>query len=154
MQKSSMDRQANMRQAIEMARRNPSAPFGSVLVNRSTGKIVASGVNQSSANPTLHGEIAAINDYVERGGTEWRELTLYTTAEPCCMCQGAILWSGIQEVCFGTSISRLQSLGWNQIEIPAAEVVSRSWNPRAAIIGGVCADECDQLFVEATKRMR
>ena len=89
-----------------------------------------------------------------RVGTEWHELTLYTTAEPCCMCQGAILWSGIQEVCFGTSIARLQSLGWKQIEIPAAEIVARSWNPHVAIIEGVCADECDQLFVEATERTR
>ena len=32
------------------------------------------------------------------------QLVLYTTAEPCPMCQGAISWSGIGTVVSGTSI--------------------------------------------------
>ena len=78
-----------MKEAIELAHQNPRAPFGSVLVDRRTGEIVARGVNDSSANPTLHGEIAAINDYALRENVDWNELTLYTTAEPCCR------WSGM-----------------------------------------------------------
>ena len=148
MQSSSSDHDAHMRKAIELARKNPHAPFGSVLVERRTGKIVASGVNQSSAHPTLHGEMAAINDYARQGKADWHALTLYTTAEPCCMCQGAILWSGIQEVVFGISISQLKALGWKQIDIPAEEVVARSWNPNVRILGAVCAAECERLFVQ------
>jgi tRNA(Arg) A34 adenosine deaminase TadA/tryptophan-rich sensory protein len=143
---SSVDHDAHMQKAIEVARQNPKAPFGSVLVDRRSGKVVASGVNQSSENPTLHGEMAAINDYVRQGKTDWNQLVLYTTAEPCCMCQGAILWSGIREVVFGTSISQLKSLGWRQIDIAANEVVARSWDPDVQIVGGVRAAECDQLF--------
>ena len=142
---SSLDRDAHMQKAIELAQQNPEAPFGSVLVDRRTGKVVASGVNQSSDNPTLHGEIAAINDYSRQGKTDWEQLTLYTTAEPCCMCQGAILWSGIREVVFGTSISQLKAFGWRQIDIAAKEVVARSWDPDVLIVGGVCAAECDAL---------
>jgi tRNA(Arg) A34 adenosine deaminase TadA len=148
MHSSSLDHHAYMQKAIELARENPKAPFGSVLVERQTGRIVASGVNQSSANPTLHGEMAAINDYARQGKADWEALTLYTTAEPCCMCQGAILWSGIQEVVFGISISQLKALGWKQIDIPAEEVVARSWNPNVRMLGAVCAAECEQLFVE------
>lgn len=153
MQSSSLNHHAHMQKAIEMAQANPKAPFGSVLVDRRTGQIVASGVNQSSANPTLHGEIAAINDYAAKGGTDWHELTLYTTAEPCCMCQGAILWSDIREVVFGTAISKLKSLGWKQIDIPAEEVVARSWDTAVSILGGVCAEECDQLFAESPRHL-
>ena len=142
----SLDHDAHMQKAIELAQQNPQAPFGSVLVDRRTGKVVASGVNQSSDNPTLHGEIAVISDYARQGKTDWNQLTLYTTAEPCCMCQGAILWSGIREVAFGTSISTLTSLGWKQIEIAASEVVARSWDPDVLIVGGVRAAECDALF--------
>lgn len=32
----------------------------------------------------------------------------YTTAEPCPMCQAAILWSGIGTVVLGSSIRSLQ----------------------------------------------
>ena len=135
--------------AIELAKKNPVAPFAAVLVDRRSGEIVASGVNQSSSNPTLHGEIAAINDYAAREGRDWDQLTLYTTAEPCCMCQGAILWAGIDEVVYGTSITELQRIGWRQIDIGAQEVAARSWNPELAIFGGVRASECDQLFRDA-----
>ena len=138
-----------MRQAIEVARQNPRAPFGSVLVDRHLGQVVASGVNASSSNPTYHGEMVAINAYVQQGGANWPRLTLYTTAEPCCMCQGAILWAGIEEVVFGVSIDDLQKLGWRQIAISAAEVIERSWDSQARVIAGVCREECLQLFEQA-----
>lgn len=146
---SSLDHDAHMRSAIELAKKNPKAPFGSVVVDRQTGKMVASGINQSSMNPTFHGEIVAINDYSLRGNEAWDRLTLYTTAEPCCMCQGAILWSGIREVVYGTSILQLISLGWRQIDIPAQEVVRRSWDPDLVMVAGVCETECNRLFTKA-----
>ena len=144
-----IDHEPYMLKAIELAQQNPQAPFGCVLVDRPSGKVVATGINQSSANPTLHGEIAAINDYAGRAGNDWDQLILYTTAEPCCMCQGAILWAGIHEVVYGTSIKQLISLGWRQIDLPAQEVVDRSWNRGLSIVAGVCADRCDQLFTAA-----
>lgn len=146
---SSLDHDAFMQCAIELAQENPKAPFGCVLVDQLTGKVVATGINQSSTNPTLHGEIAAINNYSQRTNTAWRQLTLYTTAEPCCMCQGAILWSGIREVVFGTSIAQLMDLGWRQIDLPAQEVVNRSWDRDVVIVAGVRAAESTQLFVAA-----
>jgi len=51
-----------------------------------------------------HAEMQAIAAAERRLGT-WnlsgRNLTLYTTAEPCMMCVGGILWSGINRVVFG-----------------------------------------------------
>jgi hypothetical protein len=44
------------------------------------GLVVSRGVNRSSSDTTLHGEIAAINDYVRQNGTVWQALTLYTTS--------------------------------------------------------------------------
>ena len=149
MQTSGLDHDKYMRIAIELAQENPRAPFAAVLVDQKSGEIVATGLNQSSSNPTLHGEIAAINTYAQLEGDDWQELTLYTTAEPCCMCQGAILWAGIAEVVFGTSIAELRRIGWKQIDIPAHEVIARSWKPDIAVLGGVRAEECDQLFRKA-----
>lgn len=138
-----------MREAIAVASDNPRAPFGVVLVDNTLNAIVARGCNQSQINPTLHGEIAAINDYVRQNGKNWSGLSLYTTAEPCCMCQGAIIWAGIAKVVFGTSIAELQQQGWRQIDIPSEEVIARSWLPNLGITAGVLASECDELFRRA-----
>ncbi|MEM9355325.1 MAG: nucleoside deaminase [Pseudomonadota bacterium] len=149
MNSKALDHETYMREAIAVARGNPKAPFGTVLVDRNLDAIVARGCNQSHTNPTWHGEIAAINDYVRQDGKNWGELTLYTTAEPCCMCQGAILWSGITEVVFGTSIAELKRQGWRQIDIPSQQIVSRSWLPHLGIKAGVLSSECNELFRRA-----
>ncbi len=145
------DHEAHMREAIAAASKNPAAPFGAVLVDRTTGQVVARGVNRSRANPTLHGEIAAINAYADEGGGDWQNLALYTTAEPCCMCQGAILWAGIAEVVYGTSIATLKELGWKQIDLTAEEVTARSWQPRPTLIPSVLESACDELFRRAKR---
>jgi tRNA(Arg) A34 adenosine deaminase TadA len=124
---SDLDHERYMRRTIKLAGNVPSVPFGALIVDRRTGKIVAEGWNKSSANPTWHGEIDAINQLAEsQEEYEGEDLVLYTTAEPCPMCQGAILWSGIETVVYGTSIRLLQSQGWRQIDILAEEVVRRS----------------------------
>lgn len=139
-----------MRRAIELAGNVPNAPFGAVIVDMQTGLIVAEGWNQTSVNPTWHGEIDAINRMVLSGsGIETKQLALYTTAEPCPMCQAAILWAGIELVVFGTSIRSLQRFGWRQIEISADEVVRRSPAWKCTVIGGVLEQECDALFERA-----
>jgi tRNA(Arg) A34 adenosine deaminase TadA len=68
------------------------------------------------------------------------------------MCQGAILWTGIEMVVFGPSIRTLQKMGWRQIDISAEEVIRRSPAWRCTILGGVLEKECDSLFTLATSR--
>lgn len=147
------DHEHYMRRAIELAANVPAYPFGAVIVDRGNGKIVAEGWNKSSVNPTFHGEIDAINRLVlNHPGIDCKELMLYTTAEPCPMCQGAILWTGIQMVVFGTSIRSLQKMGWRQIDILAEEVIRRSPSWRCTIIGGILEQECDAMFELAISR--
>jgi tRNA(Arg) A34 adenosine deaminase TadA len=68
------------------------------------------------------------------------------------MCQGAILWTGIEMVVFGTSIRSLQKMGWRQIDILAEEVVRRSPAWKCTITGGVLEQESDALFALAISR--
>ncbi|MDB5336574.1 MAG: CMP/dCMP deaminase zinc-binding protein [Planctomycetaceae bacterium] len=143
-----------MRRAIELAANTPDLPFGAVIANQESGEIVAEGWNRSSLNPTWHGEIDAINSLAQiRSVIEPNQLVLYTTAEPCPMCQGAILWTGIGTVVYGTSIRTLQSQGWRQIDIPAAEVIRRSPTWKCSLIAGILEKECNALFVAASKGM-
>lgn len=147
-----IDHERFMRQAIRLAGHVPDLPFGAVIVHRETGEVLAEGWNRSEEHPLWHGEIDAINRLVATAASaDFRDLVLYTTAEPCPMCQGAILWAGIGEVVFGTSIRFLIDTGWRQIDIPAAEVVSRAPEWQCRVTGGVLQAECDELFLTAAR---
>jgi tRNA(Arg) A34 adenosine deaminase TadA len=139
-----------MRLAIDSARTVPSLPFGAVIVRRTNGECVAVGANRSAENPILHGEIdAIIQCAAEHRQLDWTDLALYTTAEPCPMCQSAIAWAGIPEVFYGTSIRYLQHRGWNQIDIRVDEVARRTPFRSIRIVGGILESECNALFVAA-----
>lgn len=137
-----------MQVAIEHARHNPQAPFAALIVDQTTGKIVGKGLNNSRANPTLHGEIDAINDAVKNNPKiDWHHMTLYTTAEPCSMCQSAVIWAGIPRVVFGTSMEFLLKNGWDQIEMTSVDMNSHAPFYKGTVTGGVLAQKTDALFV-------
>jgi len=141
-----------MRQAIALAKQVPRLPFGAVIVRRATGEIVGEGFNRSSESPTFHGEIDAINRCAAaHRSIDWTELDLYTTAEPCPMCQSAIEWAGIATVYYGTSIPYLKDRGWWQIDIRAEEVARRTPFRQTNIVGGILESECNPLFDAAPK---
>jgi tRNA(adenine34) deaminase len=145
-----LDHRAYMRRAIRQAQVVPKHPFGAVLVRAEDGAVVAEGHNRTSVNPTYHGEIEAINQYASlRRDGDWSDLVLYTTAEPCPMCQSAVLWAGIGTVVFGSSIPFLSKLGWWQINVRAEEMVRSTPFRRCVLVGGVLEGECNELFLAA-----
>ena len=135
-----------MAEAIRLTRPPSQTPFACVLVDRRADQIVASGLNDRASFPMLHAEVVALQNYSQTMQPEWQHITLYSTAEPCPMCQSAILWCGIPETIFGTSIETLIRIGYRQIEISAEEVIRRSWSAGATVTGGVLEEECDALF--------
>jgi tRNA(adenine34) deaminase len=137
-----------MRAAIAMAMQNPVYPFGAVITNASDGSILARGVNTTSLNPIFHGEIACMNNYIERYGNQnWSELVLYTTGEPCPMCMSALIWAGISGVVYGSSIKTIRQSQIDQFTYSAKEInASASTFSQTSLIGGVLQLECDALF--------
>lgn len=106
-----------MRMAINEARKGihsgHGGPFGSVIVK--DGVVVAKGHNQVIKNqdPTCHGEMMAIHKACKKLGTfDLSGCELYTTAEPCPMCLGAILWANISRVYFGCNIVDTEEIGF------------------------------------------
>lgn len=147
-----MNHEHFMRRAIELARQAPQYPFGAVIVRRDNGQCVGEGFNRADLNPTFHGEMVAISDCASRHRSEdWAGFDLYTTAEPCAMCQGAIEWAGIGRVFYGSSIPYLQKLGWWQIDLRAAEISARAAFRDTLIIGGILEAECNALFAAVSK---
>jgi tRNA(Arg) A34 adenosine deaminase TadA len=142
------DHEAWMRLALVQAQHVPALPFGAVLVDPQTQTLLAQGYNRTGENPTYHGEIVTLNEAVACGTLKHPErLILYTTAEPCPLCMGAVLWAGIGTVVYGTSIATLIRLGWKQIDIPAEELANRCTGGMfSQVIGGCLEAECDALF--------
>lgn len=136
-----------MQIAIHLAKQNPKVPFGAVIVDNATGAVLAKGLNASQLNPTLHGEIAAINQCAKKHPhLDWSKVTLYTTAEPCPMCQSAIIWAGIPRVVFATSIDYLTKNGWNQIQLSAAKINAKAPFYSGTLKGGVLKEQTNPLF--------
>ncbi len=134
-----------MRRAIALARTQPKLPFGAVIVHKY--RIIGEGHNRTDQNPILHGEIDAINQVAANfPKLNWSQLSLYTTAEPCPMCQSAIAWAHIGSVFYGASIPQLKKLGWWQIDLRSTEIAQRSPAPRCRILGGILEKECLELF--------
>ena len=139
-----------MRRAIRLAGNNLKHPFAAVLVDQQKDTIVGEGWNRSAHNPTWHGEMDAINKCAaSHPKIDWSKLTLYTTAEPCAMCQGAVAWAGIKRVIFGSSIPFLKTLDVWAIDIRAEELARLATFRTCTVAGGVLEEECNKLFRSA-----
>lgn len=104
-----------MRLAIAMSRenveRNTGGPFGAAVFEMVSGRLVSVGINcvVQLNNCTLHGEMVAFMMAQQRV----RSFTLnaphlpahemFTSCEPCAMCLGATLWSGVRRFAYGAS---------------------------------------------------
>jgi len=136
-----------MRLAIDEARQGD-FPFGTVITQ--DGSIVARGRNlgRTNADPTAHGEMAAIRHCLaDHGPAALRGSTLYTSGEPCAMCMGAILWSHVGRLVFAASVAQLATK-IDQIMLTSAEVAAKAPFVKISITGGILADEAMALFAK------
>ena len=102
-----------IKEALKGIKNNHGGPFGSVIVK--DGVVVGKGHNQvvKKQDPTCHGEVMAIHDACKRLGTfDLSGCDLYTTAEPCPMCLGAVLWANIDHVYYGCNIIDTEGIGF------------------------------------------
>jgi len=102
-----------IKEALEGIENSEGGPFGSVIVK--DGKIIGRGHNRVllKKDPTCHGEIEAIRNACQNIGTyDLSGCELYTTAEPCPMCLGAVLWSNISRVYYGCSRKDTENIGF------------------------------------------
>jgi len=106
-----------MREAIIESEKNlktgHGGPFGAVVVRN--GKIIGRGHNEviKNADPTCHGEIQAIRDACKYLQTyDLTGCELYTSAMPCPMCLGAIIWANIKVVYYGNSAQDTAEIGF------------------------------------------
>jgi tRNA(adenine34) deaminase len=93
------------------AGRRGNRPFGAIVVS-ATGEVIAEAYNNTfeTGDVTGHAEVSAIRALAAKRPSreELAGATLYSSAEPCVMCAGAIFWSNIGRVVFGIDAERLR----------------------------------------------
>jgi tRNA(Arg) A34 adenosine deaminase TadA len=141
---------ARLRRAIELSalgRERGNRPFGALIVG-ATGTVLAEAWCNTSetGDCTGHAETNAVRQATpEYGREELAAATLYSSAEPCVMCAGAIFWSNIGRVIFGIDAQRLRGYRGERAEQRDAELSCRdvfAASPHGIeCIGPVLADE-------------
>jgi tRNA(Arg) A34 adenosine deaminase TadA len=118
--------ESRMSLAIELARQNvlrgTGGPFGAAVFESSSGALVAAGVNSVTRlqNSMLHAEVLAIMLAESRVGSytllgpELPHHELVTTCDPCAMCLGAVLWSGVRRLVTGADRADASALDFDE----------------------------------------
>lgn len=148
---------ALLRQAIAVAddaRKRGRHPFGALVADE-RGNVIATAGNNSmppEGDPTQHAELAAAAAAAKVLSPEQlARCTLYTSAEPCCMCSGAIYWCNIGRVVYALSEHRLLTLTGDHPEnptfsLPCREVFVRGQR-QIDVHGPLIEDEAAQSHI-------
>ena len=143
-----------MRRAIQLAReaeRRGNLPIGALICL--DGEIVAEGMN-SIWRPTLgltrHAEMEALRSVPEDLWARAREMSLFTTLEPCLMCAGAVLLHQIGRLVFGAA----DPYGGVGVAAESLPPYFREQLSRVEWIGPALPAECDPLYARARELER
>jgi tRNA(Arg) A34 adenosine deaminase TadA len=139
-------------QVAKAARDGGDHPFGSVLADKS-GRILArqgNGYTSEGGDRTAHAE-RLLASWAARNLSldELKDCTLYTSAEPCAMCAGAIYWAGIGRVVYGQTERGLKEQTGAHEENPTldlpCEIVFNAGQRPTELVGPMLEDEAAQL---------
>lgn len=143
-----------MQQALKEANKAFEAdevPIGAVIVMQD--RIIARGHNQVETlnDSTAHAEILALTSAFSYLGAKYLpEATLYVTIEPCTMCCGALYWSKIGKLVYGSpdpkhgGLSLITSVAKNKSPL----------HPKTTIVKDVLSNDCVMLMKEFFKSKR
>lgn len=138
--------------------RRGNRPFGAIIVS-AEGEVLAEGYNNTfeTGDCTGHAEVSAIRALAAKRPDRalLAEATLYSSAEPCVMCAGAIFWANIGRVVFGIDAERLRAFrGERQdqrdAELSCRDVFAASPHP-IVCIGPALIDEASAAHEGAWK---
>jgi tRNA(Arg) A34 adenosine deaminase TadA len=142
-----------LRRAIALSERARAAgrhPFAALVVSP-LGEVLSAAENRAvgpDCDATGHAELEAVRTASRHHSPDaLAAATLYSSAEPCAMCAGAIYWSGIGRVVYGLSEQRLLALTGNHPEnptlrLPCREVFARGQRP-VEVVGPLLEAEAE-----------
>ncbi|MBU4306979.1 MAG: nucleoside deaminase [Candidatus Aminicenantes bacterium] len=127
------DNSERMRWVIELSRQNvehgSGGPFAAAIFTANSGKLLAAGVNRVeplNCSPA-HAEVLAIA-FAQQNLQSWdlgkdagNPTELLSSSQPCLMCLGATLWSGVTRLTYAATADDVSTiLGFDEGPLPAA----------------------------------
>jgi len=150
-----------LRRSFEVARRamtHGNHPFGAILVDQDRNVLIEAENGYMPAHDgTAHAErLLATEACRTLSADVLRQATLYSSAEPCAMCAGAIYWAGIGRVVYGLSEHRLRGVTGNHPENPTLDLpcrdVFKSGQRTTVVVGPLLEDEAEALHEGVWKK--
>jgi tRNA(Arg) A34 adenosine deaminase TadA len=119
------DVEDRMRFVLDLARENVAAeggPFAAAVFEHDSGRLLAAGANRvvASGFSCAHAEVVALSlaqhrlGHYDLGQSRFPVCELVSSAEPCLMCLGAVLWSGVRYLVCGACGEDVTALGFDE----------------------------------------
>jgi tRNA(Arg) A34 adenosine deaminase TadA len=150
-----------LRRSFEVARRalaNGNHPFGAILVGQDRSVLIeAENGYMPARDGTAHAERLLATEACRMLSPDvLAKATLYSSAEPCAMCAGAIYWAGIGRLVYGLSEQRLRGVTGNHpenptLDLPCREVFERGQRA-TEVVGPMLEDEAEALHAGVWKK--
>lgn len=146
-----------MELAIELSKK-AFYPYGAIIVK--DGKIIGRSDSKTNVSQSAfsHAELRAIEDAMEDlGGHLCAEggkgVTLYSSCEPCAMCMGAILYTGIEKLVYGATLEDSKECV-NDILAHSKDVANICSNRKIEIVSEFMRDEAVSVLKEWKNNQR
>ena len=103
-------------------------PFGAAVFELESGRLISVGVNRVVVTgcSTAHAEVMALSLAQKAVGThdlgaeELPEFQIVVNAQMCAMCLGAVIWSGVKEVCYAATSQEVEQItGFDEGPLPS-----------------------------------
>src|ERR1700744_4232827 len=150
-----------LRRSFDVARRSMTHgnhPFGAILV-AAGGQVLLECENgyMPAHDGTAHAErLLATKACRTLPAEVLAKATMYSSAEPCAMCAGAIYWAGIGRLVYGLSEHRLRDYTGNHPENPTLDLPCRavfaSGQRPTEVIGPLLEDEAGAMHEGVWKK--
>jgi tRNA(Arg) A34 adenosine deaminase TadA len=149
-----IDHETMLRRAFDVAARAGKRgchPFGAILVGPDGAVLIESENGYlPDRDMTAHAERLLATQASKAYRPDFlAACTMYTSAEPCAMCSGAVYWAGIGRVVFGMTEHSLKTMTGNHAENPTLDLPCRTvfaaGQRPVEVIGPLLEDEAAAL---------
>ncbi|MGF1736997.1 nucleoside deaminase [Photobacterium satsumensis] len=146
-----------LKRCVELSKESVASgnnPFGALLADSSGNILIESGnIEVTEKDITGHAETTVAKYAGKKFSKEFLwNTTLYTTAEPCAMCTGAIYWANIGNIVYGIDERQLLELtGSNEknptFDLPCRDVIAKG-QKEISVVGPVASETLQKEIIE------
>ncbi len=130
---------------IEGMNKKFGGPFGATIVRGDEVIAAVSNTMMRDTDPSAHAEMVAIREACKKLDTmDLSDCVIYATCEPCPMCMGAIIWSGVKEVHYCSTRDDAKEHGFSDIHL--REYFVGHDESVVNMIKGEAREDCDHLW--------